>query len=475
MKVIWPISELRQGDNLPGSIMVFSSLLSRNGFQSEVLPDDPATIISALKPGEPAVLAFSCATTTVARYLEVNRRVKAKRTVFSLFGGVHPTLFPEMIEEEGVDALCVGEGEGALIELLTNLSEGRSIDGIQNLHIKREGQVYKNPIRPLIEDLDSLPVPDHKIFERAIPRTLWRTLVVTGRGCPYRCSYCSNDPYRAIYRGKGRWLRRRSVDHVMEELGALKASRRYEFIRFVDDIFTLDQAWIEEFSEKYRRIGIPFGCLTRANYVKEPIVRCLAEAGCWSMSLGVEAANDRIRNEIFNREMTKDEIIRACEIIKKSGIKLGALNIVAAPDSTLKEDLETLEFNMRLKPDYCSVLMLQPYRGTAIYEFVRKRDLLEDDPINLSWAGVNLRSFIKYPTRIEKLKVENLHKLFALVVHWPWLKRFLGPLVRLPLTRFYYWFYRRMCNYQEYFIATPLKIGLRNIVKRSRLYSWIRG
>src|SRR4030042_1757565 len=92
MKVIWPISELRQGSHPPGSVMVFSSLLSRKGFQSEVLPDDPAIIVSALKPGEPAVLAFSSLTTTVTKYLEVNRHVKAKRTVFSLFGGLYPTL-----------------------------------------------------------------------------------------------------------------------------------------------------------------------------------------------------------------------------------------------------------------------------------------------------------------------------------------------------------------------------------------------
>jgi len=209
MKILWPTAELHRGDNQPAAVTVLSSVLARAGFHSEVVEADAARIVSAVDKDEPAALSFSCTTAYADEYVELSRQVKAQRPVFSIFGGPHPTFFPEMIEEEGVDAVCVGEGEGAIIDVATNLSEGRPIDGILNLHAKANGQIIKNPVRQLIEDLDSLPIPDHDVFHKLVPKHFWRTYVQTSRGCPYRCSYCFNEHLRTLCRGKGRWLRPR--------------------------------------------------------------------------------------------------------------------------------------------------------------------------------------------------------------------------------------------------------------------------
>ena len=113
-----------------------------------------------------------------------------------------------------------------------------------------------------------------------------------------------------MYRGKGKVLRRRSVDNVMEELRPLK-EQGYKFIRFMDDLFILSDEWVREFSEKYRRqIGLPFSCLVRANYVTAEIMACLKDAGCFKVAMGVEAGDDYVRNEILKRSMAREEIVR---------------------------------------------------------------------------------------------------------------------------------------------------------------------
>ena len=178
-----------------------------------------------------------------------------------------------MIEETSVDAVCIGEGENAMLELVENLTAGESITEIENLWVKKDGQITRNPIRPLIQDLDQVPLPDHELFRRVIPDRIWYACVLTGRGCPYHCTYCFNHAYRELYKGKGKYIRRRSVDNVLEELRELKKHKCYRFVKFADDIFTLQHDWLEEFCPRYQEeIGLPFSCLTRANHVnpKDP-------------------------------------------------------------------------------------------------------------------------------------------------------------------------------------------------------------
>ena len=118
--------------------------------------------------------------------------------VFSVFGGPHPTFFPEMIEKEGVDAVCIGEGEYAMLELMNRLEQGKPADDIQNFWIKSNGTTKKNMVRPLIEDLDELPFLDRELmYEGDKDLKLSRNKgFFAGRGCPYRCTYCFNHTHR---------------------------------------------------------------------------------------------------------------------------------------------------------------------------------------------------------------------------------------------------------------------------------------
>jgi anaerobic magnesium-protoporphyrin IX monomethyl ester cyclase len=475
--VLWPVLDLYKGDNLFPSISIISSVLAQAGYRSMVVQADSATVGKALSASAgPVVLAFSTPTVYAPTYTELSRRLKTSFDFFSAFGGPHPTYFPDMIEAEGVDGICRGEGEYPLLDLLDRMSNGEPVAGIPNWWIKENGTIRRNPLRPLIQDLDDLPLPDHEIFRRAIPQSIWQAMVVTSRGCPYGCTYCYNHVYRKLYRGKGNVVRRRSVDHVIRELKPLTAYRCYRFVKFLDDLFTLSPDWIEEFSDKYsREIGLPFSCLVRANHLTPKIVRDLKKAGCWRVQLGLESGDDHVRNTIFKRGMDVEEIVEAARMVKAGGLKLVTGNILGAPGSSFEAEMKTLRLNMRIKPDYAGVSLLQPYPGTEIHEYAHEMHMLDSRSPTLTESTVSRFSTLTYTDEKEKDRTENLMKLFFLPIEFPWLLPTVKALIKAPANRVYHFVFSRWVDYCNYFRAIPPHVGRVSILKRSKLYFRVAG
>jgi len=472
IQILWPVIDLHKGDNQFVGISLISAMLNQQGFASRVIAADAKRIESKIDHDALTILAFSTPTVYAQTYIELSRKLKRKGRIFSIFGGPHPTYFPDMIETGGVDAICRGEGEYPMVELVEALSQGRPSHEIQNIWVKENGTIFRNPLRPLIEDLDSLPLPDHEIFRRAVPNNLWQAVVMTSRGCPYHCTYCYNHVYRELYRGKGRMIRRRSVDHVIEELKSIKAHKNYKFIRFLDDLFTLSPEWIEEFSEKYRKeIGLPFSCLVRANHITPKMARELKTAGCRRVQMGLESGDEEVRNKIFKRNLSEEDIIQAARIIKAAGLKLVTGNILGSPGTSLEQDLKTLDLNMRIKPVYAGVSLLQPYPGTEIFEYARNLGMLDSAPAGLRETTVSRTSILKFKNRKEKDQIENLQKLFFLPIEIPWSLPLVKAMIKLPANRIYHFFFSRWVNYCQYFRVIPPRIGWKNLWKRSKLLS----
>jgi len=443
--------------------MSISSLLKKNGFEVEAVAADYKQIKAKLQKNVPTILAYSTPTGYFRHYLELNLRLKQEFSkIFTIFGGPHSTFFPDIIEEEGIDAVCIGEGEYPMLELVNGIAAGEVVNNIQNLWIKEEGRIYRNAVRPLIENLDQLPTPDHDIFNQVMPDMALPAVVITSRGCPYNCSYCFNHAYRQIYAGKGRPIRRRSVDNVMEELRAIK-KRGNPFIRFSDDIFILSRPWVEEFSRKYKeQIGLPFSCLVRANYVKQDILKMLKEAGCYRISLGIEAGNDIVRNKILKRDMSKEEIINAARLIRKVGIKLLTFNILAIPGGSFKTDWETLQLNIKCRPNYAGVSFMHPFPRTQIYNYAKEKGLLDEKHAQLIEAsgGFGFTSVIRFRDKKEKRMVENLHKFFPIAVKFPFLLPLIQQLIKLPPNRTFILIYKGAVNFGLYLQMLPIKIGM---------------
>src|SRR4030067_1375002 len=218
----------------------------------------------------PDMVGFSIMSGSHVWAVEIAGEIKEKYGILNVFGGPHPTVFPEFIEEPNVDILVRGEGEDAMLDILNCIEAKRCLEkeNISNTSIKtKDGIILNNPLRNLRNDLDGYPFPDRYLYddlEGRIDRTV--RSVITSRGCPYNCTFCFNDSARKMYDGKGRYVRIRSIDKVIEECLELKRKANDKTIFFMDDVFGLNKKWLYEFLPVFKReIGLGFVCLVRAD------------------------------------------------------------------------------------------------------------------------------------------------------------------------------------------------------------------
>ncbi len=404
-----------------------SSALKQAGHEVDLVIAQYQNPVDVAKMWQPGIVGFSVITGSQHYYLDLNRRIREVTPAFSVFGGPHPTFFPEMIEEEGVDGICIGEGEEAVVDLANALSNGRFNPDIPNWHFKLDGKIVRNPVRPAVRDLDMLPLPDRDlVYERDVmSRKNKIKHFLTSRGCPYNCTYCFNHALFELYGSKAKRFRQRSVDNVIEEINGVRARYPLEFVVFVDDTFVVVRHWLEEFAEKFpQEVGLPFFCNTRANLVTREQVELLKRAGCFSVSMGLEAGSDRVRNELLNRGMSREDILGAARLFHEAGLHFTTTNIIGLPTTTIEDDFETLDLNIACRPDYAHVFIFQPYPRTQLGEFAHDADLMVgtfDDIGELAWDT----SVLKFsPEHLRQL--QNLQRFFALVVNWPQLKPLLG-------------------------------------------------
>ena len=426
----------QQIDYEPQGIMSLSGALKAAGHQVELAVatrHDPLEVARAFRPD---LVAYSVITGSHRFYLDLNRRLKAERPdLFSVFGGPHPTFFPEMVGEEGVDGICRGEGEEALVELVDTLAAGgpEAVLGVANWSFRRNGDTIVNPVRPYIYDLDSLPFPDRALVYERDPVAARSKIkhFLAGRGCPYNCTYCFNHALGELYRDKGKRFRLRSVDHVIEEVRWVRDHYPLEFVVFVDDTFVLSRDWLAEFAEKFpREIGLPFFCNTRANLVTAEQVRTLKAAGCHSVSMGIEAGNDRVRNGLLKRRMSKEQILEAARLLHEGGLHFTTTNMIGLPTTTLADDFETLELNIQIRPSYAHVFIFQPYPRTELGEFTREHGWMVgtfDDIGEVAWD----HSVLDFD-EAHKRGLAVLQRFFAIGVEWPRSVPLIKRLMKLP-------------------------------------------
>ncbi len=421
----------------PLGIMYLSSALKKAGHETAFvdvgIEKDPEGEIRRLRPD---IIAYSTTTGFHRFYADLNRRLKTVLPPYvSLFGGPHPTYYPEYVEEEGIDAICQGEGEGAMVDFANAIGSGEDWTRIPNIWAKRGGEIVKNEMRPTIEDLDSIPFPDRDLVYRYKSyRRLSTKYVLTARGCPFKCTYCFNHALEKMYEGKGTFIRRRSIGNVMAELKEVMEKGRPDRIFFVDDVFTLHKRWIREFAPVYRReCGLPFMCCTRINLVDESIAQALREANALTVVFAVETADEAFRNGILKREMTDDEMFQGVQHLRKYGIPFYTQSMVGLPGETIEHAFRTMRLNARFKPAYAWSSMFQPYPRTELGEYAADQGYFAGDP-----EQIPVYYYDRSPLKLDrKNEIENLQKLFALAVKFPRLEPLFRLLVKAPRNRAY--------------------------------------
>jgi anaerobic magnesium-protoporphyrin IX monomethyl ester cyclase len=424
--------------------MHISSVLKCHGHQCEALigqrVDD---FLPILEQTRPQLIGFPVMTGMHRWAREISLAVKTRLPqAVILWGGPHATFMPDVIREDGIDIVCRGEAEEAVLELANAVQAGTPYDTIANLWVKKpDGTLVRNPVRPLVENLDALPSPDRDLYGR-YPNVGSATTQVfmAGRGCPFDCTFCFNHQFRELYRRKGRLVRYRSVRNVLDEIKTIRSRLDLRHVYFNDDTFILNRRWIEEFTDAYKReCPLPFTCLIRADLASEDVIRRLAEAGCRSVFFGIETGNEARRTGLLKKRLTDAQIVETARCLRKHEIKFRTYNILGLPGETLQDAFQTVEMNIRVRASYPWAAIFMPYPGTELGDQSKRMGLL--DP-RFGADAVDVTFHSASSLRIEhRREIENLHKFFQTAVLMPWTIPVIRRLIRLPPNRlFVLWF-----------------------------------
>ena len=414
-------------------VMSLAAVVKKAGWQADLVLPEEENIFKKVGKLKPEIVALPVFTGEHQWVLETARKLKRQNPkIFILLGGPHPTYYPEIIKAKGIDAVIRGEAEGAILDLLNALEKKRPLTKIKNLWWKKGKKIYKNPLRPLIEDLDLLPLPDREIYYKYdFLRKASVKQFLSSRGCPYACTFCSNHLLRKMYKNKGRYLRRHSPQRMIKEIKEVYSKYGFETVSFSDDVFTAHKDWLMEFLPIFKKeIGVPFMVNVTAHCLDEELARMLAKAGCWGIAMGVESGSQEIRFEVLKKFITNEQIIESGKLAKKYGLKLKTYNILSLPGETLKEAWETVKINQMIKPDSATASLLQPFPGYEITSYAQKYGFL---PRNFDVEDVGESIYLSSPINSpQKRELENLQRFFPLVVEFPWMGLVVERLIKLP-------------------------------------------
>lgn len=426
------------------AFMALSALLKAEGHRVDLLVDDlEKRADDRIEKESPDMICFSITTGEFPWMKSFVQRIRRRFHGMIVCGGPHPTFYPEIIEEPWLDAICIGEGDRAFPEFVNTVAAGEDHTQVENFHVRKGGNIIKNRIRDLVKNLDSLPFYDRSLY-RYYPQyrepgndILYHTVVITGRGCPYKCSFCFNASYNELYNGKGKIVRRRSVENLILELKELVRQYSPSFITFDDDTFTLSSSeWLDRFFRQYKEeVGIPFKLNARANHLNRSLVAALRSAGCYAVKIGVESGDSDIRNRLLKKKISNHEIQNAASLLKEYKIRFQTFNIIGTPGETFDLAMETFRLNRNIQPDFVWTSLLVPYPGTEIYEYCLNQGWLEGGSAEEKTVWSYFRDTpLSMP---EKERMVNLQKILYIAVLFRLPDSVVRRLTRLPLHRFY--------------------------------------
>ena len=415
-----------------------SGILKANGHQTDLLlvshtPD----LIGAIRAYDPGLIAFSALTGVHRSLEELAVRIKRELNIPIIVGGPHPTYSPDMIDRPGIDIICRGEGELAILELAEAMEHDRDVTGIRNLHVKtRSGTIHRNEIRPAVP-LDELPMPDRGLYYEKYKflRDMPMKRFIASMGCPYPCTFCHEPVIREMYRKdtKSDYVRRKSVPRAVREIKYIADRYPLKHVHFSDDLFFIRNSyqWLEEFADLYSQaVGIPFTCNIRFDSVNQHAADLLEKAKCYGAAVGLESGNEQIRERVILKRSKNDHIVEGARLLRTKGIKVLTTNMIGLPGETADNAFETVELNMVLKSNYVRANTFLLFPGLPLVEYAKKNGFVDQDfDIDKEVAEFQEVS-LKTPYARE---FHNIASLFWLLVHCPptWIP-FLKRLVRLP-------------------------------------------
>ena len=386
--------------DIPFGISYIATVLKKIGHTVRILvctphPNSLERIIETIHNDAPQLLCLSAVTSQYPRIEKIAACAKhADPKLRIIIGGHHATLNPEAtIKKPFFDALCIGEGEESVPIYAGQMAQGKQPTGINNLWIKNERTrtVEKNAKATFIQNLDGLPFVDRSLWNDLIVNKSRMHTVLVGRGCPNKCSYCSNHMLRRT--GIGKYVRYRSAKNIVEELREI--CDNYNDVSCIhleaetlsiniEYTFVLCSA-LEAFNRN-RAQPISFGAnlsMTPSVIDNRDLVTALKRANFDFINIGLESGSERIRNEIMRRpKYSNSDIINFCTLVKESGIYINLFVLMGVPGERYHDYKQTIECVRRCEPEHTFVSIFYPYPGTDLYNTAKRQKLITDDIVN---------------------------------------------------------------------------------------------
>ena len=391
-----------------------------------LVKDDPVESLEEsferrLEQFPPDLIALSAMTGTFDMGINLLKKFKSKLKCKVIVGGVHATIAPEdALTPDIVDFICVGEGEGLMVELCDCLGRGKDYRQISNLAFKKKSGIQVNKLHSFV-NLDELPTPDWSIFDS---RHLFRPFMgnvyqgsfyIMSRGCPYNCSYCVSKLMRQTLKESGSHYRFQHPTTTIRHLSDFKKRYNATWFKFADDsIMSMSEKFLEELAEGLAPLKINFGCSVRPETTTDRKVALLKQMGCVAMSFGIESGNEELRRKVLNRTALNKQIEQAIMIINNYGIRISTFNMIGLPEETRDNVFETIRFNKKLNIEAANIYCIYPYPGTEVSKKYNTK--LRDgkgEIILLENASVFALS------KMPPLEVEGLLKTFNLYMLLP--------------------------------------------------------
>ena len=410
-------------------ILYLSAYLKEQGIKTALLiTRSPKNLVKKVNQLQPRLLAISLLSAGYKKPLEILEKAKAQLNCPVVVGGSHPTFFPEVLSHPALDFIIRGEGEESLYLLVQALKGEISLKEVPGLGYKSEDELKYNPLGNLVEELDSLPFPNRKLyFGYGYYRRLGMRRVITARGCPYSCRYCYNARLRSFYPDQ-KYFRQRSAENVIRELKEMRSYTRV--VNFVDDSFGINPEFRREFLERYaQEVRLPFIVNLRPELVDKEFAGLLARAGCYCAQLGIESGDEALRQKLLGRKTRDEQIISAVHYLKELGIKILAYNMLALPGESLEQGLKTIQLNQKLGVDFPRFSIFQPYPGTELAEELVREGKASQNQLLKALEGSYFHSSPLESREIKNL--ENLQKFSSLLIKFPGLEPAVKKLVLL--------------------------------------------
>jgi len=381
----------------PIGIADLSAVAKKSGYNAKAIDMwkyNEAQVKEAIKKEAPDVIGTSCMTTErfssyklVKWVKEVNPKIKV------IVGGSHASCFPEQVFKlSPADVIVMGEGEETMLELLDAFEKDKTdLSNIKGIAFMKNGKLVKTEPRPFIKNLDKLPFPAYEDFDlknyvnrfpddttnpkyKKLFKKLKGISVMTSRGCPWRCAFCS------ITTSWKRTWRARSPKNTVDLIEHLYKNFGIRMFNFFDDNFNVDNRRVIEICREIikRKLKIYWNVQARVDTLNEETLRWMKKAGCYLIRFGVESGSQTILDNL-QKDARVESIIKVFKIIKKVGLESNVHIIVGNPGENEKTINETINLIKIVKPDMVSTFGLFILPGTPLYERAKKEGLIDDN------------------------------------------------------------------------------------------------